>query len=254
MSVDVMVDGMVAEHTKRHPQYSTDLQSLLWGSLSLFAVGGFLTSGLLITSIGPVGVFSVLVFIGIVIFIPGAFNWLGETKRSYELLVDDSVRSNAPTLGGQDQDEYSLGNSSTGHQKIQTYFGCIQVDLEFVSQFKRLLLLAGFISGMALAVGAVVLVTDTFAVRITTVLTVAVLVVTVVLLTTKAYYSPIGKTGLFFFCVTAFAPETDTAMFYWYTDYEGGPQFSPRFVGFISALSFAAMFVGILVYNRSVIS
>jgi hypothetical protein len=39
-------------------------------------------------------------------------------------------------------------------------------------------------------------------------------------------------------------PDIETAMFYWYTNAEEGPQFSPQFVGYISGLAFACMFAG----------
>ena len=35
-----------------------------------------------------------------------------------------------------------------------------------------------------------------------------------------------------------------------YTSAPGGPLFTPQFMGFISALAYLAMFIGILVYNK----
>jgi uncharacterized membrane protein YgcG len=144
----------------------------------------------------------------------------------------------------------AAGPHSSGTHVRSFLCGCVQVDMDFVAEYRDVLMLATIISCLALFVGAVALMFDDFHVRLITVLCVAISVVVLVIFMTRQKYSLIGTTGLFFFSVTALAPDTDTAMFYWYTDYEGGPQFTPRFVGYISALSFGAMFVGILVYNR----
>ena len=151
------------------------------------------------------------------------------------------------------------GNSSQGaidstgttrRRNIATYLSCIHIDVDFVTQYQPLLVLASYVSATALFVGAMVLLFDQFEVRLAVVLVMAASVVSFVLYKTKDFYSPIGKTGLFFFFVNALAPDTDTAFFFWYTSYENGPKFPPRFVGYIFAVSYGAMFIGILFYNR----
>ena len=244
---------MIAEHTKRHPNHSTDLQSLCYGSLSLFAVCGFLTSGFLVTSIGSMGIFQVLSIVGIAVFITGVFNLLGEKRmQGYDELLDytsDSVNSATPS----ESSDSSLSSTKTvqnGRKNIRTFFGCIHIDIDFISQFKVLLQLASFACAMALLVGVIVLFFDQFEIRLTAVILAAIVVVVAVLILTREYYSPIGKTALFFFFVNALAPDTDVVFFYWYTSYENGPKFSPAFVGYIFAVSYFGMFIGVLFYNR----
>ena len=237
-----MIDGIIAEKTKDHPQHSSDLQSLLWGSLSLFAILGYLTSGLLISSLGPKNVFGVITFVGVLIFISGVRNWVNETKRVYTALSTDSAHGEAEGAGA--------GTDCKPCGNIRTYCGCVHIDMDYVEKFRRLLYLAVFLSVIALFLGALVLIFDQFEARVTAVAIIGVLVITSVLYMTRNEYSVVGKTALFLFSVQALSPDIDTAMFYWYTNYEGGPQFTPRFIGFISAFSFGAMFVGILIFNR----
>jgi len=79
-SPDVMIDGVVAERSKLHPKYATDLQSLCFGSQSLLSIFGFILSGLAIRYYGPQAVFGALVFGSLLLVFPAAMNWLGEEK------------------------------------------------------------------------------------------------------------------------------------------------------------------------------
>lgn len=239
-----MIDGIIAEKTKNHPQHSSDLQSLLWGSLSLFAILGYLTSGLLISTLGPKNVFGVITFVGVLIFTSGIRNWVNEKKRVYAALSTDSAHGEGADASFESGARYNASNN------LRTYCGCVHIDMDYVEKFRKLLHLAVFLSVLALFLGALVLIFDQFEARVTAVAVIGVLVITSVLYMTRDEYSVVGKTALFLFSVQALSPDIDTAMFYWYTNYEGGPQFTPRFIGFISAFSFGAMFVGILIFNR----
>ena len=86
-SPDVMIDGVVAEKAKACPKYGTDLQSLCYGSQSLCAIIGLLTSGLVIREFGSRVIFGVLVFGSIGVALPAFGNWLGEKKdlKSYHV-------------------------------------------------------------------------------------------------------------------------------------------------------------------------
>lgn len=240
-----MIDGIIAEKTKEYPQHASDLQSLLWGSLSLFSILGYLTSGLLITSLGPKNVFGVITFVGVLIFISGIRNWVGEKRKVYAPLSLDSSHADAePGRDSRDPDASVYGGN------MKTYCGFMHVDSDFLERYKSLLYLSSFLSILALILGALVLLFDSFEARVSAVAVIGVIVIASVLYTTRDEHTVIGKTALFLFSLQALAPDIDTAMFYWYTNYEGGPQFSPKFIGFISAFSFLAMFVGILIFNR----
>ncbi len=54
----------------------------------------------------------------------------------------------------------------------------------------------------------------------------------------------VANAGLFIFLCNATTPDIETAMFYWFTNAEEGPKFSPQFVGYMSGLAFACMFGG----------
>ncbi|CAM9143249.1 unnamed protein product, partial [Ectocarpus fasciculatus] len=60
----------------------------------------------------------------------------------------------------------------------------------------------------------------------------------------------VAHCGLYLFFVYALTPDVTTTMFYWYTDYEDGPQFSPIFVGIIQMSGYISMVIGIILYNR----
>ena len=77
-SPDVMIDGVIAEKVKSHPKFATDLQSLCWGSQSLFAIAGHLSSGVAVKQFGSRAIFGGLVIAALAITLPAVLNWLGE--------------------------------------------------------------------------------------------------------------------------------------------------------------------------------
>jgi hypothetical protein len=85
--------------------------------------------------------------------------------------------------------------------------------------------------------------------RLIIVLCIATMVASSVWFSLRKTLPDVARAALFIFLANCMTPDIDTAMFYWITDDPGGPQFDPPFMGFISAGSFAAMFMGVLLYN-----
>eukprot|EP00602_Paraphysomonas_sp_CaronLab_P009170 CAMPEP_0185032074 /NCGR_PEP_ID=MMETSP1103-20130426/19919_1 /TAXON_ID=36769 /ORGANISM="Paraphysomonas bandaiensis, Strain Caron Lab Isolate" /LENGTH=560 /DNA_ID=CAMNT_0027567833 /DNA_START=250 /DNA_END=1932 /DNA_ORIENTATION=+ len=224
-SPDVMVDGLIAEHARERPMFATDLQSLCWSCMSLCAICGYLTSGFMITSVGSIVMFRILTFSSLVIITAGSFNWFGD-KRKHSTLVN-----NTP---------------------VDTCcMGYITYDKSFVDNHGSLFFIATFIPFLAIVLSVVVLTFEHWKIRLSILLLVITLVCASFYGVAQSCGLPeVANAGLFIFLSNAVTPDIETALFYWFTDSEDGPQFSPQFVGYISGIAFGAMFVGILLYNR----
>jgi hypothetical protein len=129
--------------------------------------------------------------------------------------------------------------------------GLMEYDKHFITHHKNLFFLSSIISWCAIMLSVVMMAFQHWAVRLATLTTTFLFVATTFFVTaTRSGLPEVAKAGLFIFLSNAVTPDIETAMFYWYTNAENGPQFSPQFVGYISGLAFACMFFGILLYNR----
>jgi hypothetical protein len=225
--LDVMVDGLIAERARDYPKFATDLQSLCWGCMSICAIVGYLSSGYMVTTYGSITMFRVLIVTPLVIMTGGLFNWFGDSNK---------------------HEETSIGE----HATVGTCCGgCMTYDKSFVSNHQNLFFIGTFIPFMALLLSAIVMIFQEWEIRLITVTMVFVLVGSSFFLVARQANLPeVANAGLFIFLSNAITPDIETALFYWYTDAPEGPQFTPQFVGYISGIAFAAMFLGILIYNR----
>ena len=202
-SPDVMIDGDVAEKYKTHPARGSDLQSLCWGSYASFSIIGFGTSGLMIHFLSPRGTFGVLIGTSLCVFLCGWFGSLSE-KANYS------------------NQAYSLCR------------GIFEFQLSSYYKFKKFFLLAMFVSFCAIMLSLVVLLTSNWAIRFSLLLFIALLVTSSVYFTNYKSSPNIAKVAVFIFLREALCPDTETLMFYWYTDSSEGPHFSPFYIGFMN--------------------
>eukprot|EP01041_Mallomonas_annulata_P003967 gene3967-7905_t len=223
-SPDVMIDGVIAEKVKSHPKFATDLQSLCWGSQAIFAIAGHLTSGYAVNQFGSRTIFGGLALSSVAITVPAMLNWLGEVPEKYTTLT-------------------AVENSR---------FFCYQtfkINLDNCNTHRRIFVLAFIVSGLALLMSVCALLITHWLPRLLVAISIALLVVLSVWFSLKDTLPDVARAAMFIFLTNCLTPDIDTAMFYWITDDPGGPQFDPPFMGYISAGSFFAMFMGVLLYN-----
>jgi folate/biopterin transporter len=218
-SPDVMVDASVAEKVAKHPEFGSDLQALCWGSMAFGSIIGYGTSGILIQALGPAPVFGILIVFSLIVLACGSMGWFGELR--------------------------------THEKPTKTYCRVVDWYSHYYSEHKSIFNLAVVLSSMALFVAvAVIIITDWYA-RFAVILVVGTAVPSYFYYdNVKHGHKEVAKCGLFLFLTTATTPEISTTMFYWYTDAEGGPNFTPIFVGIIQMCSYIAMIAGIALYNN----
>ena len=101
------------------------------------------------------------------------------------------------------------------------------------------------ISWCAIMLSVIMITFEHWRVRLVALVSVFLFVALTFFLTARRAGLPeVANAGLFIFLSNAVTPDIETAMFYWYTNAEEGPQFTPQFVGYISGLAFACMFAG----------
>eukprot|EP01042_Synura_sphagnicola_P000089 gene89-89_t len=110
-------------------------------------------------------------------------------------------------------------------------------------------MLAVFISSLAICLSVSALVIDHWTPRLIAILVIVGAVISSVYYTFHQSHPKVASAALFIFLCNAVTPDVESAMFYWLTDFEGGPQFTSIFIGMISAGAYLAMFLGILLYN-----
>jgi hypothetical protein len=82
-SPDVSIDGSMAERSASHPLFAPDLQSLAWGSLSVFSLAGSLIKGPLLSALGTRSLFAASVGTSAVLLLPALRGWMGERRRTW---------------------------------------------------------------------------------------------------------------------------------------------------------------------------
>lgn len=180
----------------------------------------------MVTTHGSITMFRVLIITPLVIFVGGVFNWFGDTRKH-----DSNVNSELSTVG-----------TCCG--------GCMTYDKSFVNNHQNLFFIGTFIPFMALLLSAIVMAYQQWQIRVITVSLVFLLVSTsFYCIARQANLPEVANAGLFIFLSNAVTPDIETALFYWYTDAPEGPQFTPQFVGYISGIAFAAMFLGDYEHN-----
>lgn len=252
-SPDVMVDGIIAERSRQYPQFASDLQSLCWCCMSICAIMAYLTSGFMIANFGSIAVFRILIGSSVIIFIAGFLNWFGDTNK-----YSKNNKGSPLDLSASSADDNGLlllsADSETGDSSSQLGLCCcgyVEYDKSFIANHSYLFFLSSLISWCAVMLSVVMMCFQEWKVRLVVLLAISCFVSSSFFITAyKSGLPEVAKAGLFIFLSNAITPDIETAMFYWYTNADNGPQFTPQFVGYISGIAFACMFAGILIYNR----
>ena len=204
--------------------------------MSICAIVAYLTSGFMIANYGSIAIFRVLISSSVIILIAGFFNWFGDVNK-YK--ARGAINSDAGSISHQ-----PIGIDSSDQLGV-CCFGLFEYDKGFVSNHSSLFFLSTLISWCAIMLSVVMMLFQYWKVRLVALVSVATFVAVVFFMTARRSGMPeVANAGLFIFLSNSITPDIETAMFYWYTNAEEGPQFSPQFVGYISGLAFACMFAG----------
>jgi hypothetical protein len=240
--------SLTAPPLREYPAFATDLQSLCWGCMSLFAISGYLTSGFMITTYGSIVMFRLLIISSLVIILTGAMNWFGDVNKQQQ------APSHSPTASPLHKSEplSSTSLSASSSSLTTCLCGLVTVDKSFLENHTALFFIGTFIPLLAILLSCLMLLFSSWSTRLLIVLLIWSLVSSSFYLTARclSQLPAVANAGLFIFLSNSITPDIETALFYWYTNSPDGPQFSPQFVGYISGIAFGAMFLGILLYNR----
>jgi hypothetical protein len=259
-SPDVMIDAAVAEKSKAHPEAATDLQSLCTGSMSLCGTLSTLTSGLLVHTLGATHSFAFMTITSLIMLFPSIGGWLGESRVQYTFpSVSMSDKTASPTS---DSNIHGIsgfsGDTRTQMLKYPPELICWEglggsscfLSTEMLGDQRVLVNIATLVTTAAICLGCLVLFTTGHYIIVTVSIALVIIGVSIALYECLFPSLPtLTKVALFIFLRASVQIDTEHSFFYWYTEADEGPKFSPRFVGLMSTVAFSTMFVGVVVYN-----
>lgn len=232
---DVMIDASIAIKVQLNKEFSSDLQSLCWGSYAVCSVLGYSTAGVLIYFIGAPSTVGLLTIVSSIVFMTGSLGFLGEQPI-------DSKESQLISL------DFTIFNSN-----------------------RRLFILAICVSLIAVILTVTTISTDDFITQVLVIIFCATSVTCLCYFTNIKQSPDIAKFSIFIFLIESFTPNLETAMFYWlvfisillhfffcqlthflfrYTDADNGPNFSSFYMGFLNTLGYLLMLCGVLIFNK----
>ena len=236
---DVMSDAVVAEKSKLFPTYASDLQAFNNYLFAIFAIIGTLSAGFLIDDAGSRLVFGLITITSVLVFLPAAMNYLDDKQKLYAYVDNDSDKSSIS----------SNEKISLSRKPICIYGSCLlTLELLYKNNFE-FSKLGLYLSTLIVLSGIIVAVQIPVAAKGSVVLVITIGICLLVHYSLRQHHNIVSKVALFLFLREVLQPNVDTAFFYWYTDADSGPHFSPEFVGVINTISYLAMFIGIYVYN-----
>lgn len=179
---DVMVDASIAVKVQQNKEFSSDLQSLCWGSYAFCSIFGYSTAGVLVYYIGAPATVGLLMIISCIVLTTSSLGFLGE------------VPITNPT------DKRSF----------------LALDFSIYHANQRLFLLAMCVSLIAVILTVVTIATDDFIVQVVIVISCATAVACLCYFVNIKHSPDIAKFSVFIFLIESFTPNLETAMFYWY--------------------------------------
>ncbi len=237
---DVMSDAVVAEKSKLFPAYASDLQAFNNYLFAIFAIIGTLSAGFLIDDAGSRLVFGLITITSVLVFVPSTMNYLDDKQKLYAYVDDDDNENSA--MGSNEKILLS-------RKPICIYGSCLlTLELLYKNNFE-FSKLGLYLSTLVVLSGIIVAVQIPVAAKGSVVLVITIGICLLVHYSLRYNHNVVSKVALFLFLREVFQPNVDTAFFYWYTDADNGPHFSPEFVGIINTISYLAMFIGIYIYN-----
>lgn len=172
-------------------------------------------SGLVVESFGVEGLFALLVLCSLPVLWGGSFRWLPETPAS-----------------GQGSPEVK--------EVVQSPY----------EKHKQIYLLAAFIAVCAIFLAAITITSSNQVLKGICTILVAFAVCGALYVSLIGIVPDVAKAAAFVFLREAMQPNIDKAKFYWLTDAEEGPNFTPSFMGVIDCFALGGFFIGIAIYNR----
>lgn len=113
-SPDVMIDAIIAQQCKYYPKFSSDLQSLCWGSYAVFSVIGYGISGISIQIAGPRGTFLIVMVSAGAVFLPTLLGFVGEKRLRQQLAAAMALETNSETTGVDTGSRNRMSQQSVG--------------------------------------------------------------------------------------------------------------------------------------------
>jgi len=210
-SPDVMIDAAIAEKSRLHPSFTSDLQSLCWGS---HAAGGLVASvlvGVVVRTWDSKIAFCVTSLTAAVLILPATWNWLGE-KQLPKVLWKPKWQQlyNQRSIFG-----------------LAVFLSLCALCVSLVSCLSK----SAWINSACSVFGAVLSAIASYVVL-------------------SKYNKWVAKVALYVFLTTSTNISADEAFFYWYTDNKEGPLFTPAFMGYIDFIGYISMAVGVILFNK----
>jgi hypothetical protein len=181
---DVMVDASIAIKVQQNKEFSSDLQSLCWGSYAFCSIFGYSTAGVLVYYIGAPATVGLLMIISCIVLTTSSLGFLGEQP---------------------------IANSTP--QPNKRFFA---LDFSVYHANQRLFMLAICVSLIAVILTVVTIATDDFIVQVLVVICCAATVACLCYFVNIKHSPDIAKFSVFIFLIESFTPNLETAMFYWY--------------------------------------
>jgi hypothetical protein len=178
---DVMVDASIAVKVQKNKEFSSDLQSLCWGSYAFCSIFGYSTAGVLVYYLGAPTTVGLMVIISCIVLATSSLGFLGEEP---------------------------LENAS--HTK-----SFLALDFSVYHANQRLFLLALCVSAIAVILTVVTIATDDFIVQVLVVISCATAVACLCYFVNIKRLPEIAKFSVFIFLIESLTPNLETAMFYW---------------------------------------
>lgn len=178
---DVMVDASIAIKVQQNKEFSSDLQSLCWGSYAFCSIFGFSTAGVLVYYIGAPATVGLLVIISCIVLTTSSLGFLGEQPLSIS-------------------------------EESKSY---LNLDFSIYHANQRLFLLAICVSFIAVLLTAVTISTDDFVAQVLIVMFCATAVACLCYFVNIKHAPEIAKFSVFIFLIESLTPNLETAMFYW---------------------------------------
>jgi hypothetical protein len=185
---DVMVDASIAVKVQQNKEFSSDLQSLCWGSYAFCSIFGYTSAGVFIYYLGAPTTVGLMVIISCIVFTTASLGFLGEER------LQNSNPSSSPL-------------------KTRSFF---TIDLSVYRANQRLFLLALCVSMIAVILTIVTIATDDFIVQVLVVISCATAVACLCYFVNIKRLPEIAKFSVFIFLIESLTPNLETAMFYWW--------------------------------------
>ena len=209
-SPDVMVDAVVAEHSRNLPFLASSLQALCVGSLSLCGVISTLSSGWLLHVLGVQFAFLVLTLTSATIILPACLGWLGERPVRHIYSVDEGPNKD---MKGCEVDPTAVADSLmlTSPPEVDCFLlgrSCF-ITSELFARQRTLVIVACTVTACVLGLGALVVWNGQVWIIIFGILAVVVTICYTLFANFHSTLPVLAKVAIFIFLRESFQIDTD---------------------------------------------